>query len=230
MARARAAGVAVGLATPRIIKPGEEGLLEDILGLGPDAALARNLAAVAWCRERAPGVPLVGDFSLNAANELAADVLLSRFGLARLTPSLDLDEGQLAALLRRLDPGRIEAVIHQHVAMFHTQHCLFAARLARGRGRGECGRPCRRSRLTLRDRAGVEHPVLADATCRNTVFQATARPAEAIGRWRRLGVRHFRIELLDETPQEARRLLARCGQALDAGEDGDSALGEKGRT
>ncbi|HPD17789.1 MAG TPA: DUF3656 domain-containing protein [Planctomycetota bacterium] len=215
VARARAAGVAIGLATPQAIKPGEEELLERLLALGPDAVLARNLASVAYCRERAPRLPLVGDFSLHAANELAADVLLSRFGLARLTPSPDLDAAQLATLLRRLDPGRIEAVVHQHTAMFHTQHCLFAARLSSGRDRSDCGQPCRRARLALRDRRGAEHPVRADAACRNTVFHAAAGSAvEAAGRLYRLGVRHFRIELLDEAASAAQRLLGRLGRAL----------------
>jgi len=215
VARARAAGVAIGLATPQIIKPGEDELLERLLALGPDAVLARNLAGVAYCRERAPRLPLVGDFPLNAANELAADVLLSRFGLARVTPSPDLDATQLAALLRRLDPGRVEAIVHQHTAMFHTQHCLFAARLSRGRDRSDCGQPCRRVRLALRDRRGAEHPVRADAACRNTVFHAAAGSAvEAAERLHRLGVRHFRIELLDEAASAARRLLGRLSQAL----------------
>lgn len=206
--RARAAGLAVALATPQVIKPGDERLLEALLALGPDAVLARNLASVAYCRERAPHVPLVGDSSLNVANELAADLLLSRFGLARLTPSPDLDAAHLAALLRRTDPARIEAVIHQHAPMFHTQHCLFAARVSRARDRSDCGQPCRRVRLALRDRRGAEHPVRADAACRNTVFAATASPAvETVERLRRLGVRHFRIELLDEPAAAARRLL-----------------------
>ncbi|MBM4039739.1 MAG: U32 family peptidase [Planctomycetes bacterium] len=213
VARARAAGAAIGLATPRVIKPGEEDALQAVAEAGPDAVLVRNLAALAFFRGRESHPTLVGDFSLNAANDLAASVLLS-LGIARVTPGLDVGAEQFAAMLRHADPARFEAIVHHHVPMFHTQHCLFAARLARGRGRGECGRPCRRARLALRDRKGAEHPVLPDAACRNTVFHAAAQAAEAVGRLRGLGLRHFRIELLDEGPREAKRLLARWGQAL----------------
>ena len=41
---ARAAGVPIGLATLRILKPGEEGFLRQHRRLEPDAVLVRNLA------------------------------------------------------------------------------------------------------------------------------------------------------------------------------------------
>jgi putative protease len=251
--RARAAGVPVGLATLRTLKPGEEDSLRELAEAGPDAILVRNLAALAFFvsvgedtpkhslgvapfafgREhrvprpnsfgrarsepspnanylavRTPRPVLVGDFSLNAANDLAANLLFS-LGLDRLTPGLDADGERLEAMLRHADPGRFEVIVHQHVPMFHTQHCLFAARLSRGRDRGDCGRACRR-RVELLDRMGEAHPVLPDAACRNTVYRSRARSAAGdLGRLRRLGVRHFRIELLRETPEEVRALLGK---------------------
>ncbi len=48
---------------------------------------------------------LEGDFSLNAANVLSADLLLGQ-GLARLTPTHDLNAAQMAALARNLGPER----------------------------------------------------------------------------------------------------------------------------
>lgn len=48
---------------------------------------------------------LEGDFSLNAANLLSAD-LLFRQGLARLTPTHDLNAAQIAALASSLGPQR----------------------------------------------------------------------------------------------------------------------------
>jgi putative protease len=209
VARARAAGVPVGLATLRIVKPGEDDSLKRLVDLCPDAILVRNLAALAFYTGQQPRPTLVGDSSLNVANDLAANLLLA-LGLDRLTPGLDVGGDQLAAMLRRVPPGRIEVVLHQHVPMFHMQHCLFGARLSCGRGPGDCGRPCRH-RVELCDRMGEAHPVLADAACRNTVYQSTAR--SAIGsaeHLRRLGVRHFRIELLNETADQTAALLGQC--------------------
>ena len=48
---------------------------------------------------------LEGDFSLNAANTLSADLLL-RKGLQRLAPTHDLNASQLAALGRSLGRDR----------------------------------------------------------------------------------------------------------------------------
>ncbi len=48
---------------------------------------------------------LEGDFSLNAANTLSADLLLGR-GLQRLAPTHDLNAAQLAALGRSLGRER----------------------------------------------------------------------------------------------------------------------------
>lgn len=54
---------------------------------------------------------LEGDFSLNAANVLSADLLLGQ-GLARLTPTHDLNAAQLGALARNLGPDRLAAPFH----------------------------------------------------------------------------------------------------------------------
>ena len=206
VARCRSAGVAAGLATLRIIKPGEDGFLEEILAAAPDAALVRNLAGVSFFRERAPALPLVGDFSLNVANDLAAGVAAG-LGLARVVPSADLGWPQLAAMATRFGAPFFEVILHQHVPMLHTEHCLFAASLSRGRNRRECGSPCRR-RVELRDRTGAAHPVACDAACRNTVFQATAQSAAgSVREMKRLGICHFRIDLLRESPEETRSLL-----------------------
>src|SRR5262249_33911885 len=89
VSRARDAGVRIGLATLRIVKPGEEGWLRQIGECKPDVILVRNLAALEFYRADFPSTPLVGDFSLNVANELTADLLL-RHGFERLTPSYDL--------------------------------------------------------------------------------------------------------------------------------------------
>jgi putative protease len=211
---ARAGGLPIGVATLRVLKPGEEGWLRQILRAGADAVLCRNLAALEFFAAEAPELPRLGDYALNAANELTADLLLST-GLRRLTPSYDLNWGQLAALLGRIDPARFEVVVHQHMPMFHMEHCVFAHTLSDGKDHRDCGRPCDRHRVELRDRVGAEFPLVADAGCRNTVFNSVPQSAvEFLPRMRAAGLRHFRVELLRETPDEARALLDRYARVL----------------
>jgi putative protease len=218
--RAKAAGIPVGLATLRVLKPGEDGFHAPIVRAGPDAVLVRNLGSLAFFKEALPAAQLVGDFSLNVANELTAD-LLAREGLARMVPSYDLNWEQFAALVGNADPRWFEPVIHQHMPMFHVKHCLYAANLSTGTDHTNCGRPCDRHRIELRDRAGAEFPVHADAGCDNTVFNAVPQSAaEYVGRMLALGLRTFRIDLLREKPAQVAPLLDRYARVVGGLDDG----------
>lgn len=217
---ARAAAMPIALATLRILKPGEEGLLAKIAAAEANAVLIRNLGSLAWFRQQERSVALIGDYSLNAANELTADLLL-RQRLTRLTPSYDLTWEQLNAMLGRIWPGSFEIVVHQHMPMFHLEHCVFAATLSSGKDWRDCGRPCDQHRVELRDRVGAAFPLLADTGCRNTVFNSVPQSAaEYVPRMRAAGLRHFRVELLRENRGETQALLTRYGRllaGLDAG-------------
>lgn len=203
---ARTAGAMVSLATPRIHKPEANRWFQTLAECRPDGVLVRNLAGLGFfCRL---GIPVVADFSLNAANEFTVAWLHER-GAMRVTPSCDLSESRLFELAARVPPEWLEVVVHRHTPMFHSEYCLFCGVLSRGTNRRDCGRPCLRHRLLLRDRKGVEHPVLVDGQCQNTVFHANAESLTGIvPSLRDRGVRHFRVELLAEsTPEEVRRIV-----------------------
>jgi putative protease len=159
-------------------------------------------------------MPLIGDYALNIANELTA-ALFAGQNLVRMVPSYDLSWRQLCAMLSRSDPSRFEAVVHQHMPMFHMEHCVFAHTLSTGKDFRDCGRPCETHRVDLKDRVGQPHPLIPDAGCRNTLFNAQAQSAmEFIPRMRELGLAHFRVELLRELGDEVAPLLRRYGEVL----------------
>jgi putative protease len=219
---AREKGAAIALAPPRIFKPGEQGILRNLLGAAPDGILARSTAHFAFYRKEAPAAALVGDFSLNAANELTTDFLLDR-GLERIVPSYDLNWEQFQALAARVDPGRLEVTVHQHMPMFHMEHCVFAAVLSTGKDATDCGRPCDRHAVSLRDWSGMEHPLKADVGCRNTIYNAVPQSASTyVRRMVDLGIRWFRVELLLQTPDETRRLLRGYRDVLEGRSDGQA--------
>jgi len=196
----------IWVAPPRIFKTGEEWILKLVRSCDADGYLVRNqdhLKFFADCRR-------VGDFSLNVANALTADYFKSRFGLERLTASYDLNGAQLEALLRIAPPEWFEVTIHQHMPMFHMEHCVFCAFLSQGSDFTNCGRPCDKHEVRLRDRVGAEHVLKADVGCRNTVFNAVAQTgAEHVERLLALGLRHFRIEFVSETPAQVAHTIAR---------------------
>ena len=122
---------------------------------------------------------------------------------------------QLDALLRAAPPEWFEITVHQHMPMFHMEHCLFCAFLSTGKDYRDCGRPCDRQDLRLRDRVGAIHPVKADAGCRNTVFNARAQTgAEFVPHLLELGPVHFRIEFLDEPPSVVEQTIFKYRQLL----------------
>lgn len=207
--RARAAGLRVGIATVRVHKPGEEAWDRRIAALGLDAVLVRHWAGLLHFGGMADEVrPTVhGDFSLNVTNSVTAHALLAA-GADTLTAAHDLDEAQLHALLRRFPAERVTVVAHHHIAAFHTEHCVYAHTLSHGRDFRSCGRPCERHRVALRDPVGLDHPVVVDVGCRNTVFEARAQSAARVvpGLLAR-GVRRFRVEFVWETEAEARTVL-----------------------
>ena len=196
---------------PRVFKPGEEWILKPILSCGADGYLVRNYDHLQWFA----GQRRRGDFSLNIANPLTADYFIHRYGLERVTASYDLNVAQLEALLQGAPPAWFDITLHQHMPMFHMEHCVFCAFLSDGTDYRNCGRPCDRHDVRLRDRVGAEHPLKADAGCRNTVYNSRAQTgAEFADRLLALGARSFRIEFLNEDGDELQRTVGRYRQLI----------------
>jgi putative protease len=203
----RSAGKRFVPATLRVMKPREHSVLRAILATRPDAVLVRNLAAWHLLRAWQPDLPLIGDYALNVANEITAWMLV-RAGFAWLTPSYDLNGEQLLDLLGLVPPGWFEVTVHQHMPMFHMEHCVFCRFLSSGNDYTNCGRPCDRHRVALRDRLGYAHPVRADAGCRNTVYNAVAQSAaEYVPQLLAAGVRRFRVEFIEEDSGSTREAI-----------------------
>ncbi len=205
---------AIHLATPRILKPGELGYLKLIEHAAPDGLLLRNLGALHHYRDRHDFIK-IGDFSLNAANPISARLLMESAGLDWLTVSYDLNIGQVLDLLAAAPPAWFELTLHQHMPLFHMQHCVFCAFLSTGTTYLDCGRPCEKHVVHLRDRVGLLHRLQADVGCRNTLFNGVAQTgARFYPDLRAAGLSRFRIELLDETPAAAAQTIRAYQQLL----------------
>jgi len=200
----------IWVAPPRITKPGESWILQQVRACKADGYLVRNYDHLQFFfQDRC-----IGDFPLNVANPLTA-AYFKGFGLERLTASYDLNLQQLGDLLSQSPPNWFEVTIHQHMPLFHMEHCVFCAFLSAGVDYTNCGRPCEKYAVKLRDRVGTEHVLQADAGCRNTVFNGVAQTgAEYVQHLIKLGVRHFRLEFVDESPEDVTHTIHRYRQLL----------------
>ncbi|NRB72797.1 MAG: U32 family peptidase [Verrucomicrobiales bacterium] len=210
------------LATPRIQKAGESGLFRVVEKAKPDGVLVRNLGGVRHFRNH-PDLKMVGDFSLNVANPISAQRLMAQH-FEKLTVSYDLNIEQVMDLLKLTPPEWFELTLHQHMPMFHMEHCVFCTFLSEGTDFTNCGRPCDNYEVQLRDRVGQLHPLSADVGCRNTLFNGRAQSgARFFEPLREAGLRNYRIEFLREDAGESREII-RVYQGLVSGEDAGAAL------
>ena len=208
----RELGFKAGMATLRIHKPGESHYIKNILRLCPDFALVRNLGALSILKDS--GIPLAGDYSLNATNSLSYDWLLSQ-GLSTLHPSWDLNSSQLSDLLKTIDGNKLELTLHQYMPAFHSEYCAFARALTTGRRFPECGKICTKHKVEILDHKGERHFLQSDAECRNTLFVGKPQSAlKLLPMLQEAQVHHFRIELLDESPDIAREKILIYAQAI----------------
>lgn len=209
------------LATPRIQKSGEAGFFKLIERSAPDGVLIRNLGALSFFE--GTGLRVTGDFSLNVANPLTAHFLKTNTALEQLTISYDLNIEQVLDLLRAAPPEWFEITLHQHMPMFHMEHCAFAAFMSKGTDFTNCGRPCEKHRVHLRDRIGMDHPLKADVGCRNTLFNARAQTgASFFPQLVEAGLHRFRIELLEENRDDTAHTLRQYQQLLAGKNDGQT--------
>ena len=202
-------GLRAVVAAPRITLPGERGL-DGLIALRPDALLARSPGQLQSLNRGHGGVEIRGDFSLNAANAVSFAEYADE-GLERLTPAHDLSGSAIASLARSLSPTRrmkLEPVLHQHLPIFHSSHCLYARYLSKGDSYQDCGHVCERHKIHLQDENGQDHLVLADMGCRNTVFNAQAQSgADTLAAWLEEGISRYRIEFVDEGSESVRNVL-----------------------
>jgi putative protease len=202
----RALGFRAGIVTTRVFKAGREKLLGIINRIQPDVVLVRNAGAFEYFKQKYNDqmpFELVGDFSFNITNHLSAQYFLNK-GLSVFSPSYDLNFQQLEELLLSQNDDaslakRAEVTIHQYMPSFHMEHCVFASFLSDGSSIKDCGMPCVNNNVGIVDNKKINHPVLADQECRNTMFNGVPQSAGSmIPKLLSLGVKNYRIEALTE--------------------------------
>ncbi len=193
-------GFNTAIATTRILKPNEYHNFRLIERAAPDGILIRNLGALNYFQDS--NFDLYGDFSLNVSNSYTFNYLKGK-KLKSICLSYDLNAIQLNDLIENVDGSSVEITVHQYMPEFHMEHCVFAAFLSKGNSFRDCGKPCEKHKVHLKDMFGNTHEIKADQECRNTMYNANPMSAASlVPGWIDTGVKNFRLEALQETSEE----------------------------
>lgn len=202
--RIREAGILPRVASPRVLKPQEQRIVNFLVRL--DCPILVRSGGLLEALQGRCQHALIGDFSLNVANQLSADIYF-KLGIDKVTPTHDLNANQISNLAKELGGEHLEVIAYHHLPVFHMEHCVFCRFLSKGTSYLDCGHPCESHRVSLRDAQGRQHPVMADVGCRNTVFGAEAQVASRhIDQMMASGIRHYRLEFVDETAAVVRQV------------------------
>lgn len=210
LAQIRRHDIVAGGVGPQVLRHAGHEQLRLMAQAGWSCFLARNAGTLEMLKH-APDLTIVADHSFNAVNELSVNALVSA-GATRVSPGSDVDYAGIAALAAACPDASLEPVIWGHAPMFHMAHCLPGAADKSANCSG-CARPCQAQNMLLRDRLGVDHPVIAgQGAC--TVFHAQAQSGiEHLPAMISAGISDYRIEFVDEDFAVAQHVIHNFNQA-----------------
>jgi putative protease len=187
---------------------------------GVDGVLAGNPGTIEMLRG-AKGLRLAGDLSMNIFNRLSLEEAAG-MGLESVTLSAELTLGQSAAIAAG-SPVAVEAAVYGRLPLMTSEYCpVGCTEGGFGSGR-ECGGSCRAGDFRLRDRMGMEFPVLCDRIdCRSTILNSNVLfLPDSLKKLRDSGIGLFRLYISDETPDIVGKLAELHRKALTGEASGD---------
>lgn len=212
---ARAFGIRIDYNTPRIVRGDEQAalirLFESFGEKLPSALHVHHIGTAHLARERVP-VILHADYSMISYNTSALEFLHSHgFGEATLSPELN---GKQIEQLVKTSPIPLTVLVSGRLPLMISEYCVVGSFLG-DLDTGICTMPCRRQNFYLRDRKGVDFPIMTDQFCRMHILnskQLSLLPY--VQNLLRMGVKTLRIEGRAMLAHDLRRVVEMYRNAM----------------
>lgn len=162
-------------------------------------------------------IAIVADYTMNIFNSHAIDCMTRwRVGGVTLSPELTLKG--IGELVYPEDLN-VESLVYGRIPVMNSEYCPVGSQMGNMGGGKACGFPCGRHVYRLKDRMGVEFPVVPDRIdCRSTIFNANVLfLPESLKNLHSSGVDMFRIMATEESPEELHEIIAMHRAAVHEG-------------
>ena len=181
---------------------------------GIDGFLAGNPGTIHMLKERTE-LKIFGDLGLNIYNGFSAGEAES-FGLDGVTLSAELTLEQISSMKKKTSMI-FEAAVYGRLPVMISEYCPVGACVGGHDSKKNCNRGCNRGDYRLRDRKGIDFPVLCDnLNCRSMILNSNVLfLPDSLQRLAKSGVESFRLYIWDEGPELIKSLVGLHQEAVN---------------
>jgi len=195
---------------PSIIRGNYEKLIkskiDEVASLGIHGFLVGNIGGMNYLK-KFTGLKLLVDYSANVFNSFTMKELKDMgFDGCTLSPELNLKQ---ISVLWCLQNYEMEVLVYGRIPLMVSEYCPVGSVLG-GFGKNQkCSQACDRGVYRLKDRKGVEFPVICDKIdCRSTILNSNVLyVGDSMDEIRESGIDVIRLNISDEKPNEVARIL-----------------------
>lgn len=202
-------GANIVASLPKIQKPTDPNVANDLLDLGYKNFLVGNLGALYWCKRN--NLDMIADYTFNFFNPYALRYIIEK-NVKRVCLSPELNLKQIAKFP---DLSKAELIVHGDLAVMTSEYCMLSGVLSKGEK--PCReRICRRDNYYIQDDKGFSFPIVTDANCRFYVLNSrTLCMIEDLYKLIKLKPYALRIEAHRLRGEELTKTITIYRQALD---------------
>lgn len=180
----------------RLIKQVEE-KLEGVEGI-----ITANLGAISKLRDK---TNIIGDYKLNIFNSEAIDFYKDFLIGSCLSVELNKKEIKDIAKNAKLP---IQILVYGKVELMVSEYCPIGSTFGGKCSTNNCNNACKRGEFVLKDRMGEEFILGTDKFCRSYIYNnVPINLIDNIAEIRDMRVSSFRVDFIDESYEETKRIL-----------------------